>query len=168
MFGHGVQTVLLKNDFLRGFKQSHGVSEPAALPRHQRQSDGEPGECWSDPVNAWAAFHPLLLSSLFTIQTGIWTELYRIEDTFLKPLRVGVNMSRAHYERELHNTVEARRSKAKGPTTDCTSALGQVYFFKGWKTKKNPLCHVFMSVSCMFPQRSLCSLCLLETRSCRP
>ncbi|XP_041805370.1 glomulin, FKBP associated protein a [Chelmon rostratus] len=46
-------------------------------------------------------------------QTGIWTELYKIEDTFIKPLRVGVNMSRAHYERELHNTMETKRGKAK-------------------------------------------------------
>uniref|UniRef100_A0AAQ6IPN6 Glomulin, FKBP associated protein a n=1 Tax=Anabas testudineus TaxID=64144 RepID=A0AAQ6IPN6_ANATE len=47
-------------------------------------------------------------------QTGIWTELYKIEDSFLKPLRVGLNMSRAHYERELHNTMETKKSKAKG------------------------------------------------------
>ncbi|KAM9349134.1 glomulin, FKBP associated protein a [Symphorus nematophorus] len=46
-------------------------------------------------------------------QTGIWTELYKIEDTFMKPLRVGVNMSRAHYERELHNTMETKKSKTK-------------------------------------------------------
>ncbi|KAI3375117.1 hypothetical protein L3Q82_021642 [Scortum barcoo] len=46
-------------------------------------------------------------------RTGIWTELYKIEDTFIKPLRVGVNMSRAHYERELHNTKESKKSKAK-------------------------------------------------------
>lgn len=46
-------------------------------------------------------------------QTGIWTELYKIEDTFLKPLRVGVNMSRAHYERELHDTMETKKGKAK-------------------------------------------------------
>ncbi|XP_059200948.1 glomulin, FKBP associated protein a isoform X2 [Centropristis striata] len=47
-------------------------------------------------------------------QTGIWTELYKIEDTFLKPLRVGVNMSRAHYERELQNTLESKKKgKAK-------------------------------------------------------
>ncbi|XP_017286258.1 glomulin, FKBP associated protein a [Kryptolebias marmoratus] len=45
-------------------------------------------------------------------QTGIWTELYKIEDTFLKPLRVGLNMSRAHYERELHDTADSKR-KAK-------------------------------------------------------
>uniref|UniRef100_A0A8C6U3A5 Glomulin, FKBP associated protein a n=1 Tax=Neogobius melanostomus TaxID=47308 RepID=A0A8C6U3A5_9GOBI len=49
-------------------------------------------------------------------QTGIWTELYKIEDTFLKPLRVGVNMSRAHYERELHLTREDKKSKAKDPS----------------------------------------------------
>lgn len=65
-------------------------------------------------------------------------------------------MSRAHYERELHNTMEeARRSKAKGPPTDCPSALRQVF-------------HVLMFVSWMFfPQRSPCSLCLLAMRSCR-
>ncbi|XP_061587190.1 glomulin, FKBP associated protein a [Cololabis saira] len=47
-------------------------------------------------------------------QTGIWTELYKIEDTFMKPLRVGLNMSRAHYERELQNTLQSKRSKVKG------------------------------------------------------
>ncbi|XP_029381305.1 glomulin, FKBP associated protein a [Echeneis naucrates] len=46
-------------------------------------------------------------------QTGIWTELYKIEDMFMKPLRVGLNMSRAHYEKELQNTMEAKKSKAK-------------------------------------------------------
>ncbi|KAK5918935.1 hypothetical protein CgunFtcFv8_022873 [Champsocephalus gunnari] len=46
-------------------------------------------------------------------QTGIWTELYKIEDAFLKPLRVGVNMSRAHYERELHDTLATKRGKVK-------------------------------------------------------
>ncbi|XP_023137673.2 glomulin, FKBP associated protein a [Amphiprion ocellaris] len=44
-------------------------------------------------------------------QTGIWTELYKIEDSFMKPLRVGINMSRAHYEREMHNTMEAKKKK---------------------------------------------------------
>ncbi|KAF7669805.1 hypothetical protein LDENG_00124120 [Lucifuga dentata] len=45
-------------------------------------------------------------------QTGIWTELYKIEDTFMKPLRVALNMSRAHYERELKNIMETK-SKVK-------------------------------------------------------
>ncbi|KAJ0012167.1 hypothetical protein NQD34_013142 [Periophthalmus magnuspinnatus] len=49
-------------------------------------------------------------------QTGIWTELYKIEDTFLKPLRVGINMSRAHYERELLITKEDKKTKAKEPS----------------------------------------------------
>ncbi|MEQ2196438.1 hypothetical protein XENOCAPTIV_027559 [Xenoophorus captivus] len=47
-------------------------------------------------------------------QTGIWTELYKIEDTFMKPLRVGLNMSRAHYERELQGTMENKKKKTKG------------------------------------------------------
>ncbi|XP_047445157.1 glomulin, FKBP associated protein a isoform X1 [Mugil cephalus] len=46
-------------------------------------------------------------------QTGIWTELYKVEDMFMKPLRVGLNMSRAHYERELQNTVESKKKKKK-------------------------------------------------------
>lgn len=58
-------------------------------------------------------------------QTGIWTELYKIEDTFLKPLRVGVNMSRAHYERELHNTKEAKRGKAKEESVLSVSVGGE-------------------------------------------
>ncbi|KAM9844834.1 glomulin, FKBP associated protein a [Aulostomus maculatus] len=52
-------------------------------------------------------------------QTGIWTELYKIEDGFLKPLRVGLNMSRAHYERELSNTMETK----KRPKAIATSVL---------------------------------------------
>ncbi|XP_036410423.1 glomulin, FKBP associated protein a [Megalops cyprinoides] len=46
-------------------------------------------------------------------ETGIWTELYKIEDYYLKPLRVGLNMSKAHYEAELKSTKENRRVKAK-------------------------------------------------------
>lgn len=57
-------------------------------------------------------------AAVFILQTGIWTELYKIEDTFIKPLRVGVNMSRAHYERELHNTMETKRGKAKGSSIE--------------------------------------------------
>uniref|UniRef100_A0A672T9E4 Glomulin, FKBP associated protein a n=1 Tax=Sinocyclocheilus grahami TaxID=75366 RepID=A0A672T9E4_SINGR len=37
-------------------------------------------------------------------ETGIWTELYKIEDNYLKPLRTGLNMSKAHYEAELKNS----------------------------------------------------------------
>lgn len=46
-------------------------------------------------------------------QTGVWTELYKIEDSFMKPLRVGLNMSRAHYEKELHSTMDSKKSKGK-------------------------------------------------------
>lgn len=96
--------------------QNHGVPEPAALPGHQGQSDGEPGEF--PPL--WAATPsspPLTLPFWGFLQTGIWTELYKIEDTFTKQLRVGVNMSRAHYEMELRNTVEAGKSATKGQRT---------------------------------------------------
>ncbi|XP_008431586.1 glomulin, FKBP associated protein a [Poecilia reticulata] len=58
-------------------------------------------------------------------QTGIWTELYKIEDTFLKPLRVGVNMSRAHYERELQDTREKKKKNAKEESVLSVSVGGE-------------------------------------------
>ncbi|XP_061489653.1 glomulin isoform X2 [Rhineura floridana] len=42
-------------------------------------------------------------------QTCVWTELYKIEQTFLKPLHTGLNMSRAHYEAEIKNKKESKR-----------------------------------------------------------
>ncbi|XP_061878259.1 glomulin, FKBP associated protein a isoform X1 [Entelurus aequoreus] len=50
-------------------------------------------------------------------KTGIWTELHKIQEGFMKPLRVGINMSRAHYERELSTTMEKKRRNAQGETT---------------------------------------------------
>ncbi|XP_038820155.1 glomulin, FKBP associated protein a isoform X3 [Salvelinus namaycush] len=47
-------------------------------------------------------------------QTGIWTELYKIEDYYMKPLRMGLNMSKAHYEAELQNTKDnSKKTNAK-------------------------------------------------------
>uniref|UniRef100_A0A8C3TP38 Glomulin, FKBP associated protein n=1 Tax=Catharus ustulatus TaxID=91951 RepID=A0A8C3TP38_CATUS len=42
-------------------------------------------------------------------QTGVWTTLGKIEQNFLKPLRVGLNMSKAHYEAEIKNKKENRK-----------------------------------------------------------
>ncbi|KAM9283256.1 glomulin isoform 2-T3 [Morus bassanus] len=42
-------------------------------------------------------------------QTGVWTMLAKIEQNFLKPLHVGLNMSKAHYEAEIKNKKEKRR-----------------------------------------------------------
>lgn len=53
-------------------------------------------------------------------QTGVWTELYKIEESFMKPLRVGVNMSRAHYEKELHSTMDSKKSKGKESSLSVT------------------------------------------------
>ncbi|XP_045440306.1 glomulin isoform X2 [Pipistrellus kuhlii] len=48
-------------------------------------------------------------------QTGLWTELGKIEKNFLKPLHTGLNMSKAHYEAEIknsqENSQEVQRSK---------------------------------------------------------
>ncbi|XP_067892881.1 glomulin, FKBP associated protein a [Heterodontus francisci] len=43
-------------------------------------------------------------------QTGIWTDLFWIE-SFLKPLRTGLNMSKAHYEAEIRAKRENRKIK---------------------------------------------------------
>lgn len=45
-------------------------------------------------------------------QTGIWSELCTIEENYLKPLRTGLNMSRAHYEAELKSTKEKKNSSS--------------------------------------------------------
>ncbi|XP_063462945.1 glomulin isoform X7 [Pan paniscus] len=44
-------------------------------------------------------------------ETGLWTELGNIENNFLKPLHIGLNMSKAHYEAEIKNSQEAQKSK---------------------------------------------------------
>ncbi|XP_068396402.1 glomulin isoform X1 [Eschrichtius robustus] len=44
-------------------------------------------------------------------QTGLWTELEKIENNFLKPLHTGLNMSKAHYEAEIKNSQEVQKSK---------------------------------------------------------
>ncbi|MGH0175390.1 UNVERIFIED_CONTAM: hypothetical protein FKN15_072344 [Acipenser sinensis] len=43
--------------------------------------------------------------------TGIWTELYKIEENFLKLLHTGLKMSKAHYEAEIKKTKENNRKR---------------------------------------------------------
>ncbi|XP_074008823.1 glomulin isoform X1 [Numenius arquata] len=52
-------------------------------------------------------------------QTGVWTMLAKIEQNFLKPLHVGLNMSKAHYEAEIKNKKENRR-EAQSLNTVCS------------------------------------------------
>ncbi|NXD78240.1 GLMN protein, partial [Halcyon senegalensis] len=52
-------------------------------------------------------------------QTGVWTTLAKIEQNFLKPLHVGLNMSKAHYEAEIKNKKENRR-EAHNSNTVCS------------------------------------------------
>ncbi|XP_009332055.1 PREDICTED: glomulin isoform X2 [Pygoscelis adeliae] len=52
-------------------------------------------------------------------QTGVWTTLAKIEQNFLKPLHVGLNMSKAHYEAEIKNKKENRR-EAHSSNTVCS------------------------------------------------
>ncbi|XP_058274675.1 glomulin, FKBP associated protein a isoform X1 [Hemibagrus wyckioides] len=59
-------------------------------------------------------------------ETGIWSELCTVEENFLKPLRTGLNMSRAHYEAELKSTKEKKRknSAAESKVPTCTVTVG--------------------------------------------
>uniref|UniRef100_A0A669R1Y6 Glomulin, FKBP associated protein n=1 Tax=Phasianus colchicus TaxID=9054 RepID=A0A669R1Y6_PHACC len=52
-------------------------------------------------------------------QTGVWTALAKIEKNFLKPLHVGLNMSKAHYEAEIKNKKENGR-EAHSSNTICS------------------------------------------------
>uniref|UniRef100_A0A8C2T9P8 Glomulin, FKBP associated protein n=1 Tax=Coturnix japonica TaxID=93934 RepID=A0A8C2T9P8_COTJA len=52
-------------------------------------------------------------------QTGVWTAIAKIEKNFLKPLHVGLNMSKAHYEAEIKNKKENRR-EADSSNTICS------------------------------------------------
>ncbi|MBN3298578.1 GLMN protein, partial [Amia calva] len=56
-------------------------------------------------------------------QTGVWTELYKIEENYLKPLHTGLNMSRAHYEAELKSTKENKKLKGSAESK-CTVTVG--------------------------------------------
>ncbi|XP_036853852.1 glomulin isoform X1 [Manis javanica] len=48
-------------------------------------------------------------------QTGLWTELGKIENNFLKPLHTGLNMSKAHYEAEIKNSQENSQGEEEIP-----------------------------------------------------
>ncbi|KAM9542844.1 glomulin isoform 2-T5 [Guaruba guarouba] len=52
-------------------------------------------------------------------QTGVWTMIPRIEQNFLKPLHVGLNMSKAHYEAEIKNKKENKK-EVQSPNTVCS------------------------------------------------
>ncbi|XP_069795327.1 glomulin, FKBP associated protein a [Narcine bancroftii] len=57
-------------------------------------------------------------------QTGLWTDTFWIE-SFLTPLRTGLNMSRAHYEAEIRNKRENRKIiDAPQHETKCPLTVG--------------------------------------------
>ncbi|KAM4641494.1 glomulin isoform 1-T2 [Discoglossus pictus] len=55
--------------------------------------------------------------------TGVWFELHKIEQDFLKPLHTGLNMSKAHYEAEIKNTNAKKRDSTLKKTV-CTVTAG--------------------------------------------
>ncbi|XP_062047716.1 glomulin [Lepus europaeus] len=56
-------------------------------------------------------------------QTGVWTELGKIENNFLKPLHTGLNMSKAHYEAEIKNSQENSQATQKSKDL-CSITVG--------------------------------------------
>ncbi|XP_075281019.1 glomulin isoform X2 [Opisthocomus hoazin] len=58
-------------------------------------------------------------------QTGVWTTLAKIEQNFLKPLHVGLNMSKAHYEAEIKNKKENRREAHGSNTVSSVTVSGE-------------------------------------------
>lgn len=56
-------------------------------------------------------------------QTGVWTELNKIKQNFLKPLHTGLNMSRAHYEAEIKSKKENRQASQNCKTV-CSLTVG--------------------------------------------
>ncbi|XP_010580932.1 PREDICTED: glomulin isoform X2 [Haliaeetus leucocephalus] len=58
-------------------------------------------------------------------QTGVWTTLAKIEQNFLKPLHVGLNMSKAHYEAEIKNKKENRREAHSSNTVCSVTVSGE-------------------------------------------
>lgn len=56
-------------------------------------------------------------------QTGLWTELAKIENNFLKPLHTGLNMSKAHYEAEIKNSQENSQEVQKSKDL-CSVTVG--------------------------------------------
>ncbi|XP_058159160.1 glomulin isoform X2 [Dasypus novemcinctus] len=55
--------------------------------------------------------------------TGLWTELGKIENNFLKPLHTGLNMSKAHYEAEIKNSQENSQEVQKSKDL-CSVTVG--------------------------------------------
>uniref|UniRef100_A0A8C2T961 Glomulin, FKBP associated protein n=1 Tax=Coturnix japonica TaxID=93934 RepID=A0A8C2T961_COTJA len=58
-------------------------------------------------------------------QTGVWTAIAKIEKNFLKPLHVGLNMSKAHYEAEIKNKKENRRGSLCSNTICSLTVSGE-------------------------------------------
>ncbi|XP_045147967.1 glomulin isoform X2 [Echinops telfairi] len=58
-------------------------------------------------------------------QTGLWTELGKIENNFLKPLHTGLNMSKAHYEAEIKNSQENSNEVQKSKDICSVTVCGE-------------------------------------------
>ncbi|KAK9404068.1 glomulin [Crotalus adamanteus] len=58
-------------------------------------------------------------------KTCVWTELYKIERHFLKPLHTGLNMSKAHYEAEIKRKKENKRAQPPSSKKTCAQLVAE-------------------------------------------
>ena len=50
------------------------------------------------------------------LKTGVWLELQAFNDSFMTPLRLDLNMSKAHYQAELSNAGVKKKNANRGET----------------------------------------------------
>ncbi|NWI98742.1 GLMN protein, partial [Crypturellus undulatus] len=67
----------------------------------------------------------MIKDSEYDNRTGIWNMLAKIEQNFLKPLHVGLNMSKAHYEAEIKNKKENRKDSNSSNTISSVTVSGE-------------------------------------------
>ncbi|NXA52797.1 GLMN protein, partial [Nothocercus julius] len=67
----------------------------------------------------------MIKDSEYDNQTGVWNMLAKIEQNFLKPLHIGLNMSKAHYEAEIKNKKENRRDSNSSNTVCSVTVSGE-------------------------------------------
>lgn len=102
-------------DLLRVFfTQGNGEFESSTISLSQRQRTK--GHRKSVEINAcqgaWSLDKLTIYS--FLLQAGVWEELCKIKDKYLKMLGVCISISRAYYSAELKALREDQKLKAKG------------------------------------------------------
>ncbi|KAH0618420.1 hypothetical protein JD844_017603 [Phrynosoma platyrhinos] len=58
-------------------------------------------------------------------RTCVWTELYKIQQNFLKPLHTGLGLSRAHYKAEIKHRKENKGESSTSTKSTCITVGGK-------------------------------------------